>query len=65
MDAILATIADGGQAIILNFREAVQIIFFLLYFIDSTKTLWRRPLPIPCEEAPGGAICSSIKTMPL
>jgi hypothetical protein len=65
MDAILATIVDGGQAIILNFREAVQIICFLLYFIDSTKTLQRWPLPTPCEEAPGGAVCSSIKTMPL
>jgi hypothetical protein len=30
MDAILATIVDGGRAIILNFREAVQIILFLL-----------------------------------
>jgi hypothetical protein len=31
IDAILATIViDGGRAIILNFREAVQIIFFLL-----------------------------------
>jgi hypothetical protein len=30
MDAILATIVDGGRVIILNFREAVQIIFFLL-----------------------------------
>ena len=30
MDAILATIVDGGRAIILKFREAVQIIFFLL-----------------------------------
>jgi hypothetical protein len=30
MDAILATVVNGGRAIILNFREAVQIIFFLL-----------------------------------
>jgi hypothetical protein len=30
MDAILATIVNGGRAIILNFREAVQINFFLI-----------------------------------
>jgi hypothetical protein len=30
MDAILAIIADGGQAIIVIYREAVEIIFFLL-----------------------------------
>ena len=30
MDAILAIIADGGQAIIVIYREAVEIFFFLL-----------------------------------
>ena len=39
MDAILATIADGGGAIIVIDREAVGINYFLLYFIDSAKTL--------------------------
>ena len=28
-------------------------------------TLRWRPRPTPCEEAPGGGVCSSIKTMPL
>jgi hypothetical protein len=38
--------------------------YFLLYFIDSDKTLLR---PTPCEEALGGGVgvCSSIKTMAL
>jgi hypothetical protein len=30
MDVILATIVDGGRAIILNFREAVEINYFLV-----------------------------------
>ena len=30
MDAILAIIANGGQAIIVIYREAVEINFFLL-----------------------------------
>ena len=30
-----------------------EINYFLLYFIDSDKTLQRRPRPTPCEEAPG------------
>jgi hypothetical protein len=30
MDAILAIIANGGQAIFAIYREAVEIIFFLL-----------------------------------
>ena len=37
MDAILAIIADDGQAIIVHDREAVEINYFLLYFIDSAK----------------------------
>jgi hypothetical protein len=65
MNAVLAIIADGEQAIIVINREAVQINYFLLFFIDSDKTLQRWPLPTPCKDAPGGAVCSSIKTMPL
>ena len=47
MNAILAIIADGGRAIIVIDREGVEINYFLLYFIDSTKTLRRWPRPIP------------------
>ncbi len=65
MNAILAIIADGGQAIVVINREAVEINYFLLYFIDSTKTLWRWPWPTPFAEAPGGGVCLFIKTMPL
>ncbi len=65
MNAILAIIANGERAIIVINREAVQINYFLLYFIDSDKTLRHWPLPTPFQEAPGGAVCSSIKTMPL
>jgi hypothetical protein len=39
MNAVLATIANGGRAIIVINKEAVEINYFLLYFIDSTKTL--------------------------
>jgi hypothetical protein len=62
---LASSIADGGQAIVVIYREGVEINYVLLYFIDSAKTLRRRPRPTPCEEAPGGAVVSSIKTMPL
>jgi hypothetical protein len=39
MNAILAIIADGKQAIIVINIEAIQINYFLLFFIDSDKTL--------------------------
>jgi len=32
MNAFLAIIADGGQAIVVNYREAVKINYFLIYF---------------------------------
>ena len=60
MDAILATIVDRGQAIVVIYTEGEEKYFFLLYFIDSGKTR-----PTPCEEAPGGGVHSSIKTMAL
>ena len=63
--AVLAIIADGGQSIVVIYMEGEKIKYFLLYFIDSDKTLRRRPLPTPCEEAPGGGVCSSIITMAL
>jgi len=47
MNAVLAIIADGGRAIGVIYREGVEIIFFLLYFIDSTKILGRQPRPTP------------------
>jgi len=63
MNTILAIIADSGRGIIVIDREAVQINYFLLYLIDSDKTLQRWPCPTPCKEAPRGAVRSSIKTM--
>jgi hypothetical protein len=48
MDAILATIVDGGRAIILKFREAVQIFFFsfsLLILIKPIDDGFVQPLP--------------------
>ncbi len=65
MNAVLATTANGGRAIVVIYTEGEEINYFLLYFIDSDKTLRRRPHPTPCEEAPGGGVCSSIKTMAL
>ena len=47
INAVLAIIADGGRAIVVIYREGVEINYFLLYFIDSTKTLLRRPRPTP------------------
>jgi len=43
MHAVLAIIADGGRAIVVINREGVEINYFLLLFIDSAKTLQRRP----------------------
>jgi hypothetical protein len=39
MNAVLAIIAVGGQAIVVVYREGLEINYFPLYFIDSTKTL--------------------------
>jgi len=47
MNAVLAIIADGGRAIIVIDREGVEINYFLLQFVDSTKTLQQRPHPTP------------------
>jgi hypothetical protein len=46
-NAVLAIIADGGRAIVVIYREGLEINYVLLYFIDSTKTLQRRPRPTP------------------
>jgi hypothetical protein len=37
----------------------------IIHFIILYETLQRRPRPTPSEEAPGGVVCLSIKTMPL
>ena len=39
MNAVLAIIANGRQAIIVIDRGGVEIKYFLLKFIDSAKTL--------------------------
>jgi glycerate-2-kinase len=39
MHAVLAIIAGGGRAIFVIYREGVEINYFLLYSIDSAKTL--------------------------
>jgi len=65
MNAILAIFDGSGRAIIVINREGVEIIYFLLYFIDSTITLRRRPRPTPSEEDLRGGVSLSIKTMPL
>ncbi len=43
MNAVLAIIVDGGQAIVVIDSEGVDINYFLMLFIDSAKTLRRRP----------------------
>ena len=45
MIAVLAIIADDGQAIVVICTEGEEINYFLLYFIDSDKTLQRWPRP--------------------
>jgi hypothetical protein len=37
--AVLAIIAVGGRAIVVIYTEGEEINYFLLYFIDSDKTL--------------------------
>jgi hypothetical protein len=39
MDAVLAIVANDGRAIVVIYTEGVEINYFLLYFIDSAKTL--------------------------
>ena len=39
MNAVLAIIADSGRAIVVIYTEGEEIYYFLLYFIDSDKTL--------------------------
>jgi hypothetical protein len=39
MNAVLAIIANSEQAIVVIDREAVEINYFLLLFINSNKTL--------------------------
>jgi hypothetical protein len=65
MNAILAIIADGRQAIVDIDIEAGRNTLFshLLYNFMLKPSM--AALPTPCEEAPGGVICPSIKTMPL
>ena len=58
-------VAGGGRAIDVIYREGLVVNYILLYFIDYDETLQRWPRPTSCKEAPGGAVCSSIKTMPL
>ena len=65
MNAVLAIIADGRRAIVVIYTEGGEKNYFLLYYIDSDKTLRRRPRPTLCIKAPGGGVCSSIKTMVL
>ena len=47
INAVLAIIADGGRAIVVIYKEGVEINYFLFYFIDSTKTLQRQPCLTP------------------
>jgi hypothetical protein len=54
INAVLAIIADSGRAIVVIYTEGEEIKFFLIYCIDSAKTLRQRPHPTPCKEAPGG-----------
>jgi hypothetical protein len=36
---VLAIIAGGGRALVVIYREGVEINYFIFYFIDSDKTL--------------------------
>ena len=63
INAVLAIISDDRRAIFVIYRKGAEINYFLLNFIDSAKTLRWWPLPTPCEEAPGDALFSSVKTM--
>ncbi len=56
MNAVLAIIADGGPVIVVFYREAVEIIQFLIIL------RWR-PCPTPSVEAPGDGVYSSMETM--
>ena len=53
INAVLAIIVGGGRAMVVIYREGVEISYFLLCYINSAKTLRQQPRPTPCEEAPG------------
>jgi len=61
----VAAVVNGGRAIVVISRDAVEINYFLLCLIDFAKTLRRWPCPTPCKKALVGTVFSSIKTMPL
>ena len=54
INAVLAIIANGGRAIVVIYTKGEDINYCLHYFINSDKTLRRRPRPTPCKEAHRG-----------
>ncbi len=56
MNAVLAIIANGGLAIVVIYREGIEINYFLLNFIDSAKTLQQRPRLTASMKALGGGV---------
>ena len=56
INVVLAIVADSGQAIVVIYREGIEINYFLLNFIDSAKTLQQRPRLTPSTKALGGGV---------
>ncbi len=57
------SLLTAGKRLLSTYRKAVEINYFLVQFIDSTKSLQRRPRQTPSAEAPGGGVGSTDKTM--
>ena len=64
MNAVLAIIADGGRAIVVIYREAVEINYFfhLLYNFILNPLMAASSNPL---QRGWGGVLSSMKTMPL
>jgi hypothetical protein len=65
MNAVLAIITGGGWAIVVIYRETVEINYFIIYFIILYQTLCWWSHPTLSKEAPGGVVHSFMETMPL
>jgi hypothetical protein len=64
-DAILATIVDGGQAILLKTQRLIEKKYFSFILSVTTVFFWLQPQPTPWTGHLHVELCRYIKSMPL
>jgi hypothetical protein len=57
MDAILATIVDGGQAILLKTQRLIENNYFSFILKVTTIFFWLQPHPTPWTGCPRIGLC--------